>query len=60
MELAPDADGMIRSRQFPGLWLAVEALLAGDLVQVLAVLQQGLASPEHETFVEQLLQRNKG
>lgn len=60
IELAPDADGMIRSRQFPGLWLAVEALLAGDLVQVLAVLQQGLASPEHETFVEQLSQRNKG
>jgi Uma2 family endonuclease len=38
--LLPDTDGIIRSPQFPGLWLAVEALLAGDMVQVLAVLQQ--------------------
>jgi Uma2 family endonuclease len=52
--LPPDTDGIIRSPQFPGLWLAVEALLAGNMVQVLAVLQQGLASPEHEAFVQQL------
>ncbi len=57
VELNPDADGVIRSRQFPGLWLAVEALLTGDMVQVLAVLQQGLAAPEHTAFVQQLSQR---
>jgi Uma2 family endonuclease len=52
--LAPDADGVIRSRQFPGLWLKLEALLTGDMVQVLAVLQQGINSVEHQAFVQQL------
>lgn len=58
--LVPDADGMIRSRQFPGLWLAVEALLAGDMVQVLKVLQTGLQSPEHQAFVQELANRVEG
>ncbi|NJL00402.1 MAG: Uma2 family endonuclease [Spirulinaceae cyanobacterium SM2_1_0] len=35
--------GLLCSTQFPGLWLDKAALLAGDLAQVLAVLQQGLA-----------------
>jgi Uma2 family endonuclease len=48
--LSPDPDGIIRSRVFPGLWLAVSALLVGDMVEVLAVLQQGLDSPEHAAF----------
>jgi Uma2 family endonuclease len=57
VNLAPDADGVIRSQVFPGLWLAVEALLAGELPQVLMVLQQGLSSPEHEAFGQQLRDR---
>lgn len=52
----PDRDGIIRSRQFPGLWLAIAPLLQGDMVQVLAVLQQGIASAAHQAFVEQLQQ----
>lgn len=44
----------MRSEVLPGLWLAVPALLAEDLVQVLAVLQLGLATTEHAKFVEQL------
>jgi len=28
--LTPDAQGIVRSQVFPGLWLAVPALLAGD------------------------------
>lgn len=51
VSLRPDTDGIIRSRQFPGLWLALDALLAGEMVQVLAVLQAGLNSPEHQAFV---------
>jgi Uma2 family endonuclease len=51
-----DADGTIRSRVFPGLWLAVEDLLAGNMVRVLAVLQAGLAAAEHDKFVQQLSQ----
>ena len=40
--LSPDPDGLLRSRIFPGLWLDGKALLAGDLQQVLARLQEGL------------------
>ncbi|KAM3090104.1 Uma2 family endonuclease [Phormidesmis sp. 146-35] len=52
--LPVEEDGVIRSLVFPGLWLAVEDLLAGNMVQVLAVLQAGLASAEHTAFVQQL------
>lgn len=52
--LPPDADGIIRSRVFPGLHLAVESLLAGDLSEVLAVLQKGLQTKEHAAFVQYL------
>lgn len=52
--LEPDASGVIRSEVFPGLWLNVPALLAGQLADVLATLQLGLASPEHAAFVAQL------
>jgi hypothetical protein len=44
-------DGIYRSEVLPGLWLASDAVLQGDLARVLAVLQQGLASPEHAAFV---------
>ncbi len=52
--LPVDADGVIRSRIFPGLWLAVDDLLAGNMTRVLALLQAGLASPDHARFVQQL------
>lgn len=52
--LIPDEAGIIRSRVFPGLWLAIDALLVGDMPSVIATLQQGLESPEHETFVQQI------
>jgi hypothetical protein len=52
--LAPDADGIWRSRIFPGLWLDGKALLEGNMRQVLAKLQEGLDSPEHQAFVEKL------
>lgn len=54
--LPADDAGVIRSKVFPGLWLATKALLAGDLATVLATLQQGLQSEEHAAFVAQLSQ----
>jgi len=39
---------------FPGFWLAAGDLLAGNMARVLSVLQEGLATPEHTMFVEQL------
>ena len=46
--------GVLESRVFPGLRLAVDALLQGDLAGVLAELQNGLSTPEHAGFVEHL------
>lgn len=55
ISVTPDVAGIIRSQVFPGLWLAVSALLAGDMLQVIATLQNGLASNEHQQFLQQLL-----
>ncbi|MFN6515544.1 MAG: Uma2 family endonuclease [Nostoc sp. CreGUA01] len=52
--IEPDAEGVIRSSTFPGLWLAVTALLEGRMIDVLNTLQTRLTSPEHQVFVEKL------
>ena len=52
--LTPDSSGVIHSQIFPGLQLAVPALLQGDMAHVLATLQKGLGTPEHQTFVARL------
>lgn len=49
--LTPDASGLLHSQVFPGLCLAVEALLSGDVAGVLAALQTGVGTPEHAAFV---------
>jgi len=54
INLELNADGVICSQNFPGLWLDRAALLAGDLAKVLAVLQLGLATPQHQSFVKKL------
>jgi Uma2 family endonuclease len=56
--LAADSNGVIKSRMFPGLWLDVPALCAGEMTQVLAVLQQGLSGEEHTNFVQQLASKS--
>ncbi len=55
--LPADADGIWRSRVFPGLWLDGTALLAGRMEDVQARLQDGLRSPEHARFVADLAAR---
>lgn len=52
--LLPDMDGTLKSRIFPGLWLHTAALLQGDMKLVIAVLEKGLATPEHQAFAERL------
>jgi Uma2 family endonuclease len=54
ISLVPDAAGIIRSRVFPGLWLAVSALLEGDMSSAIATLQTGLNSDAHQDFIQQL------
>jgi Uma2 family endonuclease len=53
-EVALPADGLFRSRVFPGLWLDAEAMLRNQRKGVLEALEQGLASPEHAAFVAKL------
>jgi Uma2 family endonuclease len=50
-----DADGIIRSRVFPGLWLAVNDLLAANMAPVLTTLQSGLQSMDYQDWVSSLL-----
>jgi len=57
LPLTPDELGVIHSQVFPGLRLAIPALLDGDLAQVLAVLQQGLATAGHTEFAARLAEK---
>lgn len=52
--LLPNQQDILCSRVFPGLWLDREALLTGNLAKVLSVLQTGLSTAEHQTFVASL------
>ena len=54
LNLQPDELEIIKSRVFPGLGLAVNELLAGEMQQVLQVLQTGLSSEGHQQFIQQL------
>jgi Uma2 family endonuclease len=53
-EVPLPAEGVFRSRVFPGLWLDAEAVLGNHRQRVLAALGQGLATPEHAAFVAKL------
>ena len=55
--MSPDADGLIESEAFPGLRLAVNALMGGDLATVLSELQKGFETTEHSAFIRQLLEK---
>lgn len=60
VRLRPGADGIYRSKVFPGLWLDPEALFAEDLDRLIQVLEQGLATPEHAAFVAKLAKAGAG
>ena len=53
-------DGLVESQVFPGLRLAVNALIGGDLATVLSELQKGLETAEHAAFVRRLLEKGRG
>lgn len=46
-ELHREADGLLKSRVFPGLWFDTSALLPGDMKSVRSVLWRGLDRLEH-------------
>ena len=53
-QLPVGADGLIRSEVFPGLRLDPRPILAMDAGAALDVVQAGIGSPEHQTFIAQL------
>lgn len=52
--LAANETGVIESRVFPGLRLAVDRVLGGEHAEAYAELQRGLASEAHRAFVATL------
>ncbi|MDY7002918.1 MAG: Uma2 family endonuclease [Cyanobacteriota bacterium] len=54
INLPIDAEGMIKSEIFPGLWLSVSGLISGNLLEVQSGLQKGLKTSEHQEFLAQL------
>jgi Uma2 family endonuclease len=58
-QMPVNEEEIICSRVFPGLWLDQDALLSGNMAKVLEVLQQGLATPEHQAFVDKLSQADR-
>ena len=45
-----DANGLLRSEQFPGLWLDTAALLRGDAAALRRAVELGLEDPAHAAF----------
>lgn len=60
VRLSPEADGTLRSRLFPGLWLDPVALINEDAARVLTVANQGVASEEHAVFLQKLAAQRQG
>ena len=53
-ERSADADGILLSTIFPGLWLDVDALLKLDGQRLMDTSRQGIGLPEHAAFVGRL------
>ena len=47
-------EGFLKSCVLPGLWLDVEAVLAGDFAKAFAAVDAGCATDEHAAFVKRL------
>jgi len=54
VQLKPRADDVTRSRVFPGLWIDLSALVAGDEGKVSRTLDRGIKNAEHTSFVKRL------
>jgi Uma2 family endonuclease len=55
--MKPDADGVLKSKVFPGLWLDTAGVFDRSAKQLLATLRKGLASPEHAKFAAKLAKK---
>jgi Uma2 family endonuclease len=50
VNVIPDAEGLFKSRLFPGLWLDPAALLTGDLPTLFAAVDRGCSGADHTVF----------
>ncbi len=50
----PDGDGVTRSQVLPGFWLRSDWFWEGKVSELLQLLQESLASQEHEEFAAKL------
>ncbi len=57
--IEPEAGGVYRSVVFPGHWHDSKALFKDNMAKVLATLQQGIDSDEHQRFIAKLAARKK-
>lgn len=53
-ELSTDSDGILRVRNFPGLWIHLESLFDWKFQPLIDVVMRGLATSEHAAFVSRL------
>lgn len=53
-ELQADSEEVLRIRSFPGLWISGPAVLTQDYTRLMDVLNRGLKTPEHASFVDRL------
>ena len=58
-EIALPADGVYRSKVFPGFWIKSDAFFADNDPALEETLKQGLASSEHAEFVRMLESRGR-
>jgi len=56
-ELEAAADGIVRLRAAPGLWVDTAALFANDHARLMTALEHGLTTPEHAEFIRRLAAR---
>ena len=54
VEVGPHADGIYRSDVFPGLWLDPNVMIHRDLPAIRAMVDRGVATPQHAAFVAKL------
>ena len=57
--LPRDDRGVIRSRAFPGLRVAADALLKGALADAFREAERGVGSPEHRAFAARLAEHRR-
>lgn len=52
--IEPDEDGVLRSQVLPGFWFRADWFWGGRVAESVELVEEGVASPEHGEFVEEL------